>query len=136
MIDTQTLPGRVTAVSLAEVEAALLERYSGFVRLAYLILPPPLGRHQRILAAHGAKAAAVHAERTAKVEDTVQVPLAGVTRYQCPNCEYVYDESQGDAREGWAAGTPIADIPADWGCPDCGVRERVDFVPLRDVASV
>jgi len=39
MIDTQTLPGRVTAVSPAEVEAALLERYSGFVRLAYPSCP-------------------------------------------------------------------------------------------------
>jgi alkane 1-monooxygenase len=87
-------------------------------------------KRERILAAHGAKAAA----RTAKVEDSVQVPLAGVTRYQCPNCEYVYDETEGDPREGWSAGTPIAQIPAEWSCPDCGVRERVDFVPVREVA--
>jgi len=49
-----------------------------------------VAQRERILAAHGAKAA----ERTAKVEDSVQVPMAGVTRYRCPNCEYVYDETQ------------------------------------------
>ncbi|MFG3039695.1 hypothetical protein ACGFYZ_22640 [Streptomyces sp. NPDC048330] len=33
-------------------EAALVENYSGLVRLAYLILPPALGRHRRVLTAH------------------------------------------------------------------------------------
>lgn len=53
MDDIQTLADRVTVVSPAEVEAALLDNYSAYVRLAYLILPPALGRHRRILAAHG-----------------------------------------------------------------------------------
>ncbi|WP_433017587.1 hypothetical protein [Kribbella sp. CA-294648] len=52
MIDLQTLLQRRN-VTPAEVEAALLDDYSAFVRLAYLILPPSLGRHRRILAAHG-----------------------------------------------------------------------------------
>jgi rubredoxin len=39
----------------------------------------------------------------------------------------VYDEQAGDAREGFTAGTPWADVPEDWACPDCGVREKVDF---------
>ncbi|MFE0651421.1 hypothetical protein ACFVZH_22810 [Streptomyces sp. NPDC059534] len=33
-------------------EAALVENYPGLVRLAYLILPPALGRHRRVLTAH------------------------------------------------------------------------------------
>ncbi|MFD3534862.1 hypothetical protein [Streptomyces sp. NPDC058664] len=33
-------------------EAALVENYPGLVRLAYLILPPTLGRHRRVLTAH------------------------------------------------------------------------------------
>ncbi len=49
---------------------------------------------------------------------------------RCPNCEYVYDVAAGDEHEGFAAGTPWAEIPADWCCPDCGVREKIDFVPL------
>jgi rubredoxin len=47
--------------------------------------------------------------------------------YQCPVCEYVYDEAKGDAREGFPAGTRWEQIPDDWCCPDCAVREKVDF---------
>jgi rubredoxin len=47
--------------------------------------------------------------------------------YQCPVCEYVYDEAKGDARQGFPAGTPFGDIPDDWTCPDCAVREKPDF---------
>jgi alkane 1-monooxygenase len=24
-----------------------------------------------------------------------------------------------------------ADVPDDWCCPDCGVREKIDFVPAE-----
>ncbi|TWH19444.1 alkane 1-monooxygenase [Prauserella rugosa] len=46
----------------------------------------------------------------------------------CPGCGYVYDEATGDPREGFPAGTPWSAIPDSWCCPDCGVREKVDFV--------
>jgi len=36
----------------------------------------------------------------------------------------------GNELEGFAAGTAWSDIPNDWACPDCGVRDKVDFVPL------
>ena len=49
---------------------------------------------------------------------------------QCPGCGYTYDVVTGDEREGFAAGTAWADVPDGWCCPDCGVREKVDFVPL------
>jgi alkane 1-monooxygenase len=48
----------------------------------------------------------------------------------CPGCSYVYDVVAGDEHEGFAAGTAWADIPDDWCCPDCGVREKVDFVAV------
>ena len=51
MADVITLDRRT--VGPAEVETALLENYAALVRLAYLVLPPALGRHRRILAAHG-----------------------------------------------------------------------------------
>jgi alkane 1-monooxygenase len=55
---------------------------------------------------------------------------------QCPGCGYTYDVVTGDEREGFAAGTPWAEIPEDWCCPDCGVREKVDFLPLdRSLAA-
>ncbi|MGZ5369649.1 rubredoxin [Aeromicrobium sp.] len=50
-----------------------------------------------------------------------------MSKYICPNCEYVYDEALGDPREGWPPGTPFTDIDPDWCCPDCGVREQQDF---------
>ena len=47
--------------------------------------------------------------------------------YACPECGYTYDEAVGNPREGFPAGTPFADVPDDWSCPDCGVRDKVDF---------
>ena len=55
-----------------------------------------------------------------------------MARYQCEVCEYVYDEAEGAPREGFPAGTSWEDVPDDWPCPDCGVREKVDFVALED----
>jgi rubredoxin len=50
-------------------------------------------------------------------------------RYVCPGCDYAYDEQVGDAHEGFAPGTSWSEIPEDWACPDCGVRDRLDFEP-------
>ncbi|MFE5239406.1 MULTISPECIES: hypothetical protein [unclassified Streptomyces] len=41
-------------LGVKEAEAALVEHYPRLVRLAYLTLPPGLGRHRRVLAAHTA----------------------------------------------------------------------------------
>jgi rubredoxin len=51
--------------------------------------------------------------------------------YRCPGCDYVYDESNGAVREGFPAGTRWDDLPEDWGCPDCAVREKPDFETMR-----
>jgi len=53
----------------------------------------------------------------------------------CPGCGYVYDETTGDPREGFPAGTPWSAIPDSWCCPDCGVREKIDFVAPGRVTS-
>jgi alkane 1-monooxygenase len=49
---------------------------------------------------------------------------------RCPGCGYVYLVAAGDEHEGFAAGTAWSDIPDDWCCPDCGVREKIDFIPF------
>ncbi|HSS02623.1 MAG TPA: rubredoxin [Kofleriaceae bacterium] len=36
-------------------------------------------------------------------------------------------QARGDAHEGFAPGTPWAQIPQDWACPDCSVNEKADF---------
>jgi len=50
-----------------------------------------------------------------------------VSRWSCPGCGYVYDEEPGHPREGFPPGTPWSEVPDDWACPDCGVRDKVDF---------
>ncbi len=67
-----------------------------------------------------------HAEAPAKVTHS------DAARYQCTDCGYVYDEAVGCEREGFAAGTQWSQIPDDWPCPDCAVREKIDFKPLDD----
>lgn len=52
-----------------------------------------------------------------------------MSRWRCPGCGYVYDEQAGHPHEGFPPGTPFAQIPDDWPCPDCGVRDKVDFEP-------
>ncbi len=50
-----------------------------------------------------------------------------MSAYRCEICDYTYDEAAGAPREGFPAGTPWSDVPDDWTCPDCGVREKIDF---------
>ena len=49
-------------------------------------------------------------------------------RYLCPECNYTYDESIGDEREGYEPGTTWDDIDPDVFCPDCGLVPKHDFV--------
>ena len=55
-----------------------------------------------------------------------------MSRWRCPGCGYVYDEETGHPREGFPPGTPWSEVPDDWACPDCGVRDKVDFEPDED----
>ena len=76
--------------------------------------------------------------RAAGASERASLESAGaeVLAARCPSCEYVYEVAAGDEHEGFAAGTAWADIPADWCCPDCGVRDKVDFVPCEPERSV
>ncbi|MGW8768511.1 hypothetical protein ACWGN5_39225 [Streptomyces sp. NPDC055815] len=52
-MSTQDLvPSPVGPVDVEQAEAALVERYPRLVRIAYLVLPPSLGRNRRVLTAH------------------------------------------------------------------------------------
>jgi rubredoxin len=55
-----------------------------------------------------------------------------MAKYKCPECGYLYDEAEGDPREGFPAGTAWAEVPDHWNCPDCGVRDKVDFEPAGE----
>ncbi len=109
--------------------------YAGMIVLSWV---PALWRHvmdPRVLTHVGGDlsrvnrtGAAVQQDPSGRAEhpDAVAVPTS---RVACPACGWVYDEARGAPREGWPAGTPAASIDPDWPCPDCGVRERRDFVP-------
>ncbi|SFF66438.1 Rubredoxin [Fontimonas thermophila] len=58
-----------------------------------------------------------------------------MARYQCPDCGYIYDERAGDIHGGLKAGTAWSEVPEDWACPDCAVRDKPDFVRLEDPSS-
>ena len=64
-----------------------------------------------------------------------QAAAVEVLAAQCPGCGYTYEVEAGDEHEGFAAGTAWRDVPDSWCCPDCGVREKVDFVPLERVPA-
>ena len=46
--------------------------------------------------------------------------------WQCVLCAFVYDEAAGMPEDGIAPGTRWADVPENWGCPDCSAKKN-DF---------
>ncbi|MFB8026986.1 MULTISPECIES: hypothetical protein [unclassified Streptomyces] len=71
-----------------EAEAALVEHYPRLVRLAYLTLPPSLGRHRRVLAAHAAVQRALHGDAGALSEagaEGVPAPRSGDAPAESPH---------------------------------------------------
>jgi alkane 1-monooxygenase len=116
------------------MDPRVLAHYDGDARLANL---HPRKR-DRILAAHpggpASTSTAVAASRVAaappaSTSGTPSVAPSISEAMQCPVCNYRYEQRRGDAREGLAPGTPWSAVPDDWCCPDCGVRDKVDFVP-------
>ena len=91
-------------------------------------------KRDKILAKHGLteKEAQRKADLAAAEAAAVAAKLAAeVLAAKCPGCGYTYEVATGNEHEGFAAGTAWADIPNDWCCPDCGVREKVDFIPVE-----
>jgi len=66
----------------------------------------------------------------APADPTARTPADDVLAARCPGCGYTYEVAAGNELEGFAAGNAWSDIPDAWTCPDCGVRDKVDFVPL------
>ncbi|MFC4068884.1 fatty acid desaturase [Actinoplanes subglobosus] len=118
---------------------------TGYAGMILLALVPPLWRRvmdPRVIAHFGGDPALANIQPKKReqilarygVRTTVTRPVTtdshgdAVAGGMCPGCGYVYDERRGDPREGFPAGTPWTAIPDGWCCPDCGVREKVDFV--------
>lgn len=56
--------------------------------------------------------------------------MTNFRKYQCMECEHIYDEAKGDPDSGIAPGTRWEDIPEDWECPICGAPK--EFFRLMD----
>ena len=87
-------------------------------------------KRERILAAYPGR---VRSSRTTPVVETARDPTSTTEarswRPGAPGAATPTRWTRGEEREGFAAGTAWADIPDAWCCPDCGVRDKVDFVP-------
>jgi len=51
-------------------------------------------------------------------------------RWQCFFCGVIYDEVLGWPEEGISAGTPWAEVPENWICPECGAA-KTDFLMIE-----
>ena len=60
----RSAPSSAPVVDVEQAEAALVEHYPRLVRLAYLVLPPSLGRNRRVLTAHALTQRALPRGRT------------------------------------------------------------------------
>ena len=69
------------------------------------------------------KAAATYVEEKKEVK-------AGMAKYRCTVCGYIYDPEKGDPEAGVKPDIPFEDLPDDWVCPVCGAAksefEKVD----------
>lgn len=56
---------------------------------------------------------------------------AGMRKWECATCGFIYDEAAGLPEEGIAAGTRWEDIPEDWVCPECATpKSDFDMVEI------
>jgi alkane 1-monooxygenase len=106
------------------MDPLVVQHYKGDLTLANL---SPRKR-DKLLAQYPAPSA--HQDGREDAISVAAMEQVEVLAARCPGCGYTYSVDAGDEHEGFAAGTAWADIPLDWCCPDCGVREKVDFVPV------
>lgn len=66
----------------------------------------------------------LNAERDARIADDIKM--------QCKICWYVYDPAEGCPEDQTPPGTPFAELPDWWTCPNCGNGKNV-FFPFLDV---
>lgn len=59
-----------------------------------------------------------------------RLSLRPQSRLECKICWWVYDPAQGDPQWQIPPGTPFADLPAHWRCPECdGDPEQFLLLP-------
>lgn len=46
-----------------------------------------------------------------------------MANWQCPGCDYIYDQATEGSPPGMDEMIPFEKIPGDWACPKCGVKK-------------
>ena len=106
------------------MDPRVVEHFDGDMSRANIVP----SKRERILRRYPARQAAASYARNAEELPGALLVADGPIVASCPGCGYRYDQRVGDAREGFPAGTPWSAIPDTWCCPDCGVRDKVDFL--------
>lgn len=55
--------------------------------------------------------------------DNTSAKMSDAKTWMCLICGWIYDEAAGDPEHGIAPGTPWAQVPMNWTCPECGARK-------------
>ncbi|WP_406351615.1 hypothetical protein [Streptomyces sp. NBC_00658] len=82
-------PASGPVVDVEQAEAALVEHYPRLVRLAYLVLPPSLGRNRRVLTAHALTQRALPRGRTSGDATVIPAQQTGGGRDGDPGYAFV-----------------------------------------------
>jgi len=64
-------------------------------------------------------------------DSDVENRLQAHTRLECRICWHVYDPAEGDDIEQIPPGTPFAELPDHWRCPQCDAGKDM-FLPIDD----
>ncbi|MGW6742163.1 hypothetical protein ACWGDX_15800 [Streptomyces sp. NPDC055025] len=92
------------AIGVEQAEAALVEHYPRLVRIAYLVLPPSLGRNRRVLTAHALVQRSLPRGRTAA--DGSGIPAPRRTDGSARDLGYAYVRGR-VLRQALEAGRPL-----------------------------
>ncbi|MFF4538481.1 hypothetical protein [Streptomyces aureus] len=85
----RSAPSSGAVVDVEQAEAALVEHYPRLVRLAYLMLPPSLGRNRRVLTAHALTQRALPRGRAAGDTSVIPAQQSGGGRDGDPGYAFV-----------------------------------------------
>ncbi|MEV0599417.1 hypothetical protein AB0I82_08975 [Streptomyces sp. NPDC050315] len=77
-------------IDVEQAEAVLVEHYPRLVRLAYLVLPPRLGRSRRVLTAHAVTQRALPRHRTDVPESALPAQRPGADGRPAPDPAYAF----------------------------------------------
>lgn len=133
------IPAYIPSLWFKIMDPLVVAHYNGDITQAHLYPPA----RERLLRKWGQADAVVTGNDVARTsaETTTSTVVAESANdqhdklcdchaFQCPNCNYVYEEAEGCPSEGFEPGTAWSAIPDNWACPDCAVRDKVDFTPI------